>query len=607
MKDKLVVNDDGVTFELNLANLRIVYQEESNRYKDEFTTKFSFPFEFHLNRDLRVVLGDFSNISAVDLKTVYEDCYHIFEGKIRKSKLEILGSVGEVIKAQIDSGFEEFPNWSKRLRDLPLGIVETPLADAPNVIDKTWPEVAYNYPAIHTDSYEDDSMFEDFEGLYNKREDGSFIINIWVPGENLFYNKNIVLPMPYWLHILKTGFEDAGFSLHGDVLSNEQLKKTIVVPGRKIEIFDRPGNIEWFVGLESGTPNGPLTLYEDTQPIDHIGQFIATGLVKIRNKAGFPTYTIPTEFRPKIWLNDQLIWSSNEQHANVPFAFIFQTASGIANELKFRELSGPLAMDEFALYMKIVPVIIFDENGEPTQSLANLTDFNIAEYLPDKTFGEFVTATKNLCNLEMDLINGTEVWLNYIDRAFDDNTLIDISRVEVKNPERIFPQNLSFLLTYKEIDDENYKFPPVFFDEKGMQTEDYVEPDDINRIEIPALPLPLKLKDGIRTAHQFLNDDDVFQMVIYDGLNDGENTTDDPAPWAMSVVFSEYWLRWLSFRLNASGLKWSFSIKKNLWKHVKLSDKLYAYGQKLWIKNITKTSLNDRVYEIEIEIDIVKN
>lgn len=595
------------SFELYLDNAGVTYQEENQRYKDDFSTKFSFPFEFHLDRDLRMFLGDFGTISNISKKTVFENCYHISDGRITRSKLEILGSEGEVIKAQIDSGFEEFPNWQKPIRDLPLGIVLSPLIDAPTKIDKTWPAVQWNYPMVHSDVYEGAAMFEDFEGTLNKRVGGDFVTNVPVTGENIYHNYNIVIPMPYWLHILKTGFEDAGFSLHGDVMNDERLKKTLIVPSKKIEIFDRPGAIEWFVGAESivESPAANINIYEDEQPIDLVGFFLAEGVVRVINRIGWLAIEIPFELRPKVWLNDTLLWQTSNQYGEYPISFVFYTDPNVENKLKFKTMSMDLGAN-FALELKITPLTLYDENMEPINSLANLSNFNIAEYLPDKTFGEFVTATKNLVNLQMDLRNGNEVWMNYIDNAFNDKSLIDISDYEVKSPEVVYDQNVSFLLSYHEVEHEDYNFLQVFYDKHGMKTLDFKDDDETNRIEIPVLPLPMLMRNDIYASHQF-EAMDVFQMVIYDGLNGGENTPDDITEWRMDVVFNAYWQRWLKFRVNASTLRWTFYVLKNKWRHIKILNNLYAYSQKLWIRNLSKTSLNEKVYEIEIEADIVKN
>ena len=54
MRDLFVTD----TFELDLSRISISYQEENPRFKDTFFTQFSLPFEFYMNADLRVKMGN---------------------------------------------------------------------------------------------------------------------------------------------------------------------------------------------------------------------------------------------------------------------------------------------------------------------------------------------------------------------------------------------------------------------------------------------------------------------------------------------------------------------------------------------------------------------
>lgn len=111
----------------------------------------------------------------------------------------------------------------------------------------------------------------------------------------------------------------------------------------------------------------------------------------------------------------------------------------------------------------------------------------------------------------------------------------------------------------------------------------------------------------IRTAHQFMESSNFYQIVLYSGLIDNENISKDTQQLDLNRVFQNYWLKWLMFRVMSTSLNWKFLVNKNRWRNNHILDTYYAYRQKLWIKRISKTSLNKREYEIEIECDIERN
>lgn len=598
MKDSLVVNDGDKRFALDLSEVQISYQEENQRFKDTLSTNFSFPFEFHIDRNLRILMGDFSSMNVYDLKTYYKDCYLISDGKIREAELEILSSVGEVVRAQIDLGFEQFPNWDKKLRDLPLEVVQSSGSDmipiAEQTIGQTYPAVNYNFPMIHSDLYDDSSAFEDFKGIINKRLEGSFVTNDADVSENEYHNYNLVIPIPYWLYILKVGFEDAGFTLHGDVLECEDLKSALVAP-TMVELFENRESVEWIVMQQNG---GSASQYYDEQPIHLIGQFrYRIDLTVIVTNWGSSTY-------PKITFNGEVLhqWSSSQHYTG---SFILTTIPGEENILRFEGLV--ISPEQNLMVVEIIPLVLYDDDGNFLNPRADFNEMQLSEHLPDITFGEFVTITKNIGNFDYTVIGDREVYMNHIEKAFENTELTDISEYEVRYPERNYEESKSFLLKYTDVDSEEYDFPVIYYDVDGVQSEDYPDNDETKKIEIKAIPLPLKTTEGITTAHQFLDTDTIVQIIRYEGLQDEKNVCISNAPFDILNIYNKYWAKWLLFRVYASTLKWTFYVNKNKWRGIGIFDNLYAYFQKLWIRKINKTSINSRVYEIDIECDIVKN
>ncbi|MGQ1944870.1 hypothetical protein ACT4RS_07500 [Ornithobacterium rhinotracheale] len=602
MRDKFTTEE----FELDLSELEITIDEESPRFKDNLSTKFTFPFEFNIDAHLTGKMSDYSSIQALQINKKYKGKLTL-DGRIKDAELVILSSVGKVIRAQIDLGFDEFPNANKKLRDLPLGVVTSTSAmheEANAVIGKTYPEVNYNFPMVHTDSYKGDAIFVDFLGAYNHRKDGDFVNNEARVEENFYSNKNIVVPMPYLLHVLKTGIEDAGCTLHGDIMKLEQLQKMIVVPSKKLQLFDRPESVEWLIGEESkGNSAGKwFWWYESDQPIHLKGRFRIRG--KVLPDIGEFNNRYLKEYFYKIYINDTLLWDRyNDRNQNIDF--VFETPLHQENILKFKGVTSP-GKNNHAEF-EIIPLELWDEDGNPKKSLANLEKYDLAEGLPDIDFITLITAVKNLYNLDWDIRNGTEVWMNFIDSAFEDTHLVDISEFEVTDPERIYNADSSYLLQYKEVESEEYQYKKVFIDIDGMKTENFKEVDGTQKTEINALPLPMLTQNNLRTAYQFVNNESLVQIVLYDGLKDGKNTTNDASELInLDQHILKYHKRWIDFLIRTTDLKWTFFANKNHWRNISSLNTLYVYKRKHWIKEISKRSVNHRTYEITLHTKLIQ-
>lgn len=87
----------------------------------------------------------------------------------------------------------------------------------------------YNFPQIHVDKIdtEDDIWFA-FEKIINNYKDGDFLRNSVDLETDTTYNRNIMQPLAYVLHILKVGFADAGYAFEGDIKTDDTFKKLCV-------------------------------------------------------------------------------------------------------------------------------------------------------------------------------------------------------------------------------------------------------------------------------------------------------------------------------------------------------------------------------------------
>ena len=219
-----------VDFVLDLTSYSISRVQENQWFSDQFFTRYTFPFDIDLDDDTNREFGLIMDYTVDEPLTFFEG-YFFDDGKHYSAEMEILEVKGRRANLEISYGFNELPNFERKLSELPLEISrldESLFLHAEDVIDKTWPAVNYNFVQVHTDSFNpDDEEWNGFQKIINNRKNGAFLVNEFDDVDNVIYNRNIMMPMPYFMHVLTTGFEDAGFDLKGDILTDPDLKKML--------------------------------------------------------------------------------------------------------------------------------------------------------------------------------------------------------------------------------------------------------------------------------------------------------------------------------------------------------------------------------------------
>lgn len=394
-------------FELDITDLELNWQEENTWFKEDFFLSSTFPFEMDYAKIPFFMQYKHDNLANSEIW---------FQGKLEKDGriedaiLEI-EEAGEKLRLTIRYGTEALPNWTKKLTELDLQVVlpngGNMRAHANTIVNKTWPEVNYNFPAVHSSYYENMPMFEDFEGVINKRVNGEFLHNI--PDGHHTKNRNIVYPFPYHLYVLKSAAEDAGYTLHGDVLSDPDLIDLCIAPSAPLVNFEGiPQPVSWVVGQESRVSMDypfPFVVRErwlDETELNHRGYFNLQGEI-----------------------NDEVVWAKIKLNGNVIFLYLknqmpeffnfwfFTTET--ENEFVFEAeslgngITGPFVMDAI-----LTTLYLTDENGDMLPFFADFSNVQLADSLPDMTIGDFFKFHKRLKNYDFEIKNGNEIWISLL-------------------------------------------------------------------------------------------------------------------------------------------------------------------------------------------------
>lgn len=616
------------SFEIDLSKLKISDVQENPWFTDKFFSKFTFPFEMDLSEENDINFGFISFYNANSHTTLFKGKY-VHRNIMEDAVLEI-EEVSDKITLSLSYGFDEFPNFKKKLSELPLDKFEvTNIYDhAATIIPQTWPAVNYNFPQLHIDKIDNtQAPWEAFEGIINNYKDGAFLINE-VDVDDITYNRNIIQPLPYALHILQKGFEDAGKTLTGDVLTDDRIKKMCIYSDAEYwttfeqesytilqmsedkvetESFTVQGSFPGTFSWSDPIVNPTVTRWRYFQQIDITspGKYRIIGKVKMIN----PRYTrshLIIKYRNQIihersWFP---FWSSSpfgiprDVNVNV----VFETLADLDPNFITVELFNGTSSNKVIFDLGINPIRLHDSSGSAIPTIVNLNQVDLTRAVPKITFGEFVTAFKNWFNLDITPV-GNEIRMNFIKTEIDNAEVFDLSMYEVANPPRKFTRGISFLLKFQDVKTDEYTFNPVYHSFEQIATSDFKTDEKTNEINVNALPLPLAVRNDIQTAHAFDTDETKIYAVIYDGLTSGLNLAKPSTELLMENIHESCWKKWFDYRIKSQNFSWSFLAYYENIIDLYYKGKVFAYGLHHIVKNLNRTEIAEDLFEIEIETE----
>lgn len=384
-----------------------------------------------------------------------------------------------MITGQIDFGFEDLPNFDKKLSELPLhkfsvGDIHT---FAKEICAKNYPETDFNFPRMFTKKYSPDSeVWDAFDGYYNDlKPDGTEMRRNYIDEESNIFNVNIIHPTPHLLYILKTLFADANLILAGEILTDPIFLQRWIFSGteyftskqqRRYDFKFSSANFE-----ELFLENGPddYCLYQKYVSIEKPGRYKISGDVFFWRASKMRADYI-------LKLNGNIIWSKVEPRMNstaaynVPINFEFDvTAENSEVELyiftQYHEDSwtaSPLSN------LRITSDVLDDlENtslGEDTGIITNLNEIDLSKAVPNMMCKDLINIMRNRFNYGLE-INDNIATMDKIGK--DPIDVKDFTKFEVApaNRKKILLENRTFLLKSTELDDAPQ--PSMYFDKDG--------------------------------------------------------------------------------------------------------------------------------------------
>lgn len=608
MKDKFVTDN----FELDLSGIRTNFTEENPRFKDSIWNKYTLPVEINYDRLFLSQVAQYSSINNDNLPKEHTG-FHIFEGRTMRGKITFSDFRNKKAKIQIDSGFEELPNFEKKLSELPLEHKEVDdIYDHANIIcTKKYPETNYNFPKLYTDEFDLNSEgWKYFDSMINNRARPSGGTNKVFPRNEIVenaegwdcVNRNIVHPMPYILHVLKTGFADAGFNLTGDILQDPKLLQRVIYSGTHyFTTADQKYQKTYVYENEYFDSVGSTAKWKKEFIISAPGKYRIIGKVLTQNSGGC-ILNIKKN-------GTQLIqFGSGTTNNYMDFDYVIEVDidSAKENPIFSLEYSGPTYNNQLNSESVNIGVAEININpmrqntlaGQPIPFVFNFNEVNLKNAVPDITFGELVNAIKNWRNYDLTFDNGTAI----MNRIVIDKTKEpeDFQKFEIEDPYRSKNDKQYFALTFPKVD--GLTLDNIFYDESGYTINKNPLPQGTTEIQINGFCLPITTFRAITTAKCFPESNSLM-LVYYDGLNaQGDNHAKNP-DGLHGIPLADELKDWYLNRLTNYQFKWTFIASRSEIRKFNIRSEIYAYKKNHWIKSWVKNSISENYYSIEIETE----
>lgn len=602
--------------EIDLSGKQLTDNEENHWFSERFFTKYSFPVELEITDELNLALGNVQDHNASDVNA-YIEGYYLRMGEEHRAVL-VLDRLSQVCSFTIRYGFEELPNWNKKLAELPLQQLDlgtTTIRDhATSILDTDYPASNYNFPQIHINSLDTEiEQWQYFENRLNARVAGAFLNNEYDGQNDEQINRTIMQPLPHLFHVIKAGFNDAGYDVSGDFFSDNAFAKAFIFHFSEYYrsfnnesqelIANRSEHNGTFI--QPGGNNAPLLYNYDIQSTAlNPGRYLVTGSVRIVELNAYFELKIGNT----VYARNRNNPVHNERNSNTFIDFTFDilpsgpnTLQCVSSQSNFYNYDGITYYDDIWLDLSIAQIARYDSTGNLVSTLIDATRIDLRKCVPDITFGDLLTSLKQTIGLDI-IPKDNAFELGLIKNQIRSNEVIDLSGYEVRFPQRDFKEGDIYSLSFKEQNSENYENQIVKIDRNSAQTiTSSIEENDINEVEINLVPLPLSLNSGVLTASQVSDDKDTLYICKYNGLQNGNNWCIDTS-LNLLELYDNYLDDLYKHLINGQPYQWSFIAPEYLIKKIKTRSRIFAYNKIFIVSKIQATDLGHDSVQVQLDL-----
>ncbi|WP_233898364.1 hypothetical protein [Tenacibaculum piscium] len=564
------------SFRLDLTEVNITFIEENPMFFNYLVKKYTWPFTKELDNETTAIFDFLDLDNAIKYATKFYGTL-IIDNEFNEAYLEMSQLNNGKIEGSIYYGKETNVLFSKKLSTLPFKLISTDhlFVHAKEIISKSYPKVGYNFPMVIDLEKKENSNYEYFEGIINNFEDGNFKTNNSevIEGENVIKNRNLIVPMPYLMEVLKVGFASDNTIMNGSFVSDTVNNKILIYTDKILEKFYSgiPDTFKFTTVSELWNNNYISANHFETYSVTEKGTYSINILMSL------PDDIQVLEF--KVVYGGQIIYTSKLNNFNKKLIINSEDVDGsksVQFHLSLQKYStdGSVAIGDISAYNNIS----FNLTDGELNTFPN--NFSLSELMPDITFGAFLNKVINWFNLEV-TFDKNVVNINYIEQKFLGTNLKDERHLEPVNVSRVFNQNKLYELTDKT--------KALYISSSGLEADSTnYKKEDITSIDVGFKKMRRTSLNGVFTATK-TKEEDGFSFVLFDGLQNGMPVTVDEIDgrnFSLEENYKRNWRKWLQFRLNSETYKDKFPAHSL--EQFNVGDGRFKYNKKHLYKSIKK-------------------
>ncbi|SOU89496.1 hypothetical protein of prophage [Tenacibaculum finnmarkense genomovar ulcerans] len=577
------------SFRLDLTDVNITLVEENPMFFNYFVKRYTWPFSKQLDDKTTASFGFLDLDNVIKYATKFHGTL-IIDDVFNEAYLVISQLNNGKMEGSIYYGKETKVLFSKKLSKLPFKLISAGklFVHAKETITKSYPEVGYNFPMIIDAEKKGNSNYEQFEGIVNNFEEGSFKINdsSVVDGEKVINNRNLIVPMPYLMEVLKVGFASENIIMNGSFVSDIANNKVLLYTDKILEKFYSgiPDSFQFTTTSEIISGTDVVAEHYQTFPITqkanyeiNINTSIPVNIEVLEFKITYGSLTIYTSKNnsvdEKLFINSEDVDESKLLQITLTLSkFYFGTSVGIGNISAYNNISFDLTDGELNVFPNT---------------------FSLSQLMPDITFGAFLNKVKNWLNLEI-TFDKNVVNINYIEQKFLETDLKDERHLEPINVSRVFNQNKLY-----ELKDH---LNALYISSDGLQDDSQgYKLEDITTIDVGFKKMRRTSLNGVFTATK-TKEEDGFSFVLFDGLQNGMPVTVDEIDgrnFSLEENYERNWRKWLQFRLNSETYKDKFPA--HILEKFQIGAGRFKYNKKHLYKSIKKKRISNNHWQLDVE------
>jgi len=581
-------------FQLDLTKFGVSLTEENDIFTDSINKSYSLPFSIKADADILEKLGlpTLENVVNIALqekgRIVLPNAHYpatLFLGEVYKNNIE----------TKITFGSSDLPIYDVPLKDLPwpIQLAGNVLEFAEDFLDKSWPEVGYNFPMVYKPSISKESGYELFAGFINHYAGGEFLENYVDESgeEDVYVNQNVMAPFPYFLEILKFGFKCAGKNAVGEVFQHPDLKRALYIPQNFLERMDGSEFLEFSFGNRTSVEienNRVFNIYEkefipesdgtyelefnlNLDPV--LAEYFQLGIYRKNALSNELTLLQGyTSFYNRVQLEEKLsieVTPADELDPILVKLKLFYTDRNIADYNNFEIAFSDGQLNIFPTY------------------------FTLSDFVPNMSFGEFVNMLENWWNIEIDVQNNVAV-CSFLQNSIFKKPVRDHEHLETNEKKRTSNTNRFYTLMYAN--DER-----IFYTKDG-QIFSNLDNEGLEKIEIEmnCQPAVVESNKSIITAVAPEEASDL-DFCLYDGLQSGKPLCPVSLSRKLSLqnVFENWWQTWLRLRVNGYTFNDEFECSPH--EIIKIEELSRKYNELHIIKKINRKIKSEKLMQVDVE------